>query len=62
MKDCTTGGGGTDSYRERAEGSVLLMHIWYATVLAGMGLGDKDVQNVSIMGKFETWIGCSNLI
>lgn len=51
MKDCSTGGGGIDSYRERAEGSTVLMYILYSTVLAGMGLGDKDVQNVSVVGK-----------
>lgn len=50
MKDRTTGGGGTVSYREKAKGSVVvLMHTLYSTALTGMELGHKDMQSVSRM-------------
>lgn len=54
MKGRTTGGGGIVSPREKAEGSALLMYILYFTPLAGMGLGNKDMQNVSIMERLRT--------
>lgn len=47
MKDRTTGGGGIVSSREKAKGSAALMCILYSTALAGTGLGNKDMQNVS---------------
>lgn len=53
MKHSTTGGGGTVSYREKAKGGVVLMYILYATALAGVGLGNKDLQNASIMERLR---------
>lgn len=53
MKDRTTGGGGRVSPREKAKGNALLMYILYFTALAGMGLGNKGMQNVSIMERLR---------
>lgn len=53
MKDRTTGEGGIVSSREKAKGSAVLMCILYSTTLAGMGLGNKDMQNGSIMERLR---------